>query len=193
MKRRSFIYLISIILLTAVSCEDKFHMPFKETDNGSDKVSFYLDGVAMRSFQERGYLGMSEQSTFSWADDYAYVFEGRAGAEGGGHGSHRVRIDIRTEFPAEICPGVRYEVTEYRKPSNEEELDLYFREPHVWILIDGCPATEGWVEFRSYPLGVASGNFEMDYIDYDGAMHTVRYGNFDSSPDSYGNYDPAFF
>ena len=39
MKRRSYIYIISMILLTAVSCEDKFHMPFKETDEGNNKVS----------------------------------------------------------------------------------------------------------------------------------------------------------
>ena len=68
-----------MILLTAVSCEDKFHMPFKETDEGNDKASLYMDGVAMRSFHERGYLGMAEKTTFSWADVNAYVF--KAGSE----------------------------------------------------------------------------------------------------------------
>ena len=193
MKRRSFIYLISMILLTAVSCEDKFHMPFKETDEGNDKVSLYMDGVAMRSFHERGYLGMAERTTFSWADVNAYVFKSWIGAEGADYGGNSILIDIRREFPEDIRSGVRYEVTPYSEPSNEEELELYFRAPHVWILINGYPATEGWVEFRSYTTGVASGNFEMDYIDAEGITHTIRYGNFDSAPDSFSNYNPSFF
>ena len=193
MKRRSFIYLISMILLTAVSCEDKFHMPFKETDEGNDKVSLYMDGVAMRSFHERGYLGMAERTTFSWADVNAYVFKSWIGAEGADYGGNSFLIDIRREFPEDIRSGVRYEVTPYSEPSNEEELELYFRAPHVWILINGYPATEGWVEFRSYTTGVASGNFEMDYIDAEGVTHTIRYGNFDSAPDLFSNYNPSFF
>ena len=193
MKRRSFIYLISMILLTAVSCEDKFHMPFKETDEGNNKVSLYMDGVAMRSFHERGYLGMAEKTTFSWADVNAYVFKSWVGAEGADYGGNSIMIDIRREYPEDIRSGIRYEVTPYSEPSNEEELELYFRAPHVWILINGYPATEGWVEFRSYTTRVASGNFEMDYIDAEGVTHTVRYGNFDSAPDSFSNYNPSFF
>ena len=193
MKRRSFIYLISMILLTAVSCEDKFLMPFKETDEGNDKVSLYMDGVAMRSFHERGYLGMAEKTTFSWADVNAYVFKSWVGAEGADYGGNSIMIDIRREFPEDIRSGVRYEVTPYSEPSNEEELELYFRAPHVWILINGDPATEGWEEFRSYTTGVASGNFEMDYIDAEGVTHTIRYGNFDSAPDLFSNYNPSFF
>ena len=193
MKRRSFIYLISAVLLTAVSCEDKFHMPFKETDEGADKASLYMDGVAMRSFHERGYLGMSERTTYSWADEYACVFKSRVGTESDEQGWYEVVIDIRTEFPEEINSKVRYEVTPYSEPSNEEELELYFRAPHVWILVNGYPATEGWVEFRSYTTGVASGNFEIDYIDAEGVTHTIRYGNFDSAPDSFSNYNPSFF
>lgn len=193
MKRRSYIHLIWIILLTAVSCEDKFYMPFKETDEGNDKVSFYLDGVAMRSFHERGYLGMSERSTYSWADDYAYVFRSWAGTEGGEYGGNEIMIDIRTEFPEEINGRIKYEVTPYSKPTNDEELELYFSQPHVWILFNDQPATSGWVEFRSYPTGVASGNFEFDFVDSEGVLHTVRYGNFDSSPDHFSNYNPSFF
>ena len=173
MKRISFIYLISAVLLTVVSCEDKFHMPFKETDEGADKASLYMDGVAMRSFHERGYLGMSERTTYSWADEYAFVFKSRVGTESDEQGW--------------------YEVTPYGKPTNEDELELYFSQPHVWILLDGQPATSGWVEFRSYTTGVASGNFEMDFIDVDGLPHTIRYGNFDSSPDHFSNYTPSFF
>ena len=182
-----------MILLTAVSCEDKFHMPFKETDEGNNKVSLYMDGVAMRSFHERGYLGMAERTTFSWADVNAYVFKSWVGAEGADYGGNSILIDIRREFPEDIRSGVRYEVTPYSEPSNEEELELYFRTPHVWILINGYPATEGWVEFRSYTTGVASGNFEMDYIDAEGVTHTIRYGNFDSAPDPFSNYNPSFF
>ena len=193
MKRISFIYLISAVLLTAVSCEDKFHMPFKETDEGTDKASLYMDGVAMRSFHERGYLGMSERTTYSWADEYAFVFKSRVGTESDEQGWYEVVIDIRTEFPEEINSKIRYEVTPYSKPTNEDELELYFRAPHVWILVNGYPATEGWVEFRSYTTGVASGNFEMDYIDAEGVTHTIRYGNFDSSPDHFSNYNPSFF
>ena len=193
MKRRSYIYIISMILLTAVSCEDKFHMPFKETVEGNNKVSLYMDGVAMRSFHERGYLGMAERTTFSWADINAYVFKSWVGAEGADYGGNSILIDIRREYPEDIRSGVRYEITPYSEPSNEEELELYFRTPHVWILINGYPATEGWVEFRSYTTGVASGNFEMDYIDAEGVTHTIRYGNFDSAPDSFSNYNPSFF
>ena len=182
-----------MILLTAVSCEDKFHMPFKETDEGNDKVSLYMDGVAMRSFHERGYLGMAERTTFSWADVNAYVFKSWVGAEGADYGGNSILIDIRREFPEDICSGVRYKITPYSEPSNEEELELYFRTPHVWILVNGYPATEGWVEFRSYTTRVASGNFEMDYIDAEGVTHTIRYGNFDSAPDSFSNYNPSFF
>ena len=104
MKRISFIYLISAVLLTAVSYEDKFHMPFKETDEGADKASLYMDGVAMRSFHERGYLGMSERTTYSWADEYAYVFKSWIGAEGADYGGNSIMIDIRREFPEEISP-----------------------------------------------------------------------------------------
>ena len=193
MKRRSFIYLISAVLLTAVSCEDKFHMPFKETDEGADKASLYMDGVAMRSFHERGYLGMSERTTYSWTDEYACVFKSRVGTESDEQGWYEVVIDIRTEFPEEINSKIRYKVTPYGKPTNEDELELYFSQPHVWILLDGQPATSGWVEFRSYTTGVASGNFEMDYIDAEGVTHTIRYGNFDSAPDLFSNYNPSFF
>lgn len=192
MKIRSFITILSVILLAANSCENKFHMPFKETDQGKDKVSFYLDGVGMRSFHQRGYLGMYEQTTYSWSDSYAYVFKSSAGEEGTGYGWGDIIIDIRTEYPEKICAETRYEVTEYIRPETEDELELYYSTPHLWIFFDGIPASEGWVKFRRYTNGVASGNFEIDFIDSKGVLHTIRYGNFDSAPASFADYTPYF-
>ncbi len=193
MKRTSLISIISVILLTAVSCEDKFYMPFKETDKGDDKVSFYLDGVGMRSFHQRGYLAQYEETTFAWADSSNYVFKSRAGEEGNGYGWGDIIIDIRLEEPDTISSGTTYNITQYTKPLTAQEDSLNRATPHVWISFEGMYASEGWIEFRKYSKGIASGNFEMDFTDNEGQAHTVRYGNFDSAPMSFSEYNPPRF
>ena len=192
MKTRTIITIFSVIMLAVSSCQDKFHMPFKETDEGNEKVSFYLDGAGMRCSHEHGYLGMHVDTKFSWSDAHAYVFKCYLVEEGSSYRWGEIILDIRTEYPEKITAGTTYEVTEYTKPLTEEDLEAYYSTPHVWLLLNGVPANEGWIKFRSYTKGVASGNFEFDYIDEDRVTHTVRYGNFDSSPASFADYDPSF-
>lgn len=185
--KRIFRIVTAIVLLTsAMSCQDKYYMPFKETDNGENKVSFYLNGSPYRSNDGMWGGGGYEKTVESWTSRNKFVLEAFCGPE---HinAYDDIRIEVLLDEGLTITKEVDYNVTVREQGLSKEEEALLMETPHVWISFNGIYAESGKVTFRKYTEGIISGNFECDLTDEDGQTHTIRYGNFDTSASAFAS------
>lgn len=164
------------ILFCAVECveNDFYYMPFKETESGTDKVSFYLDGTPYRSARQ--------QSLISGADAENSRFYLTASCASDAHTGTNVdlRLSICLEEGLTFSPTQIHEIAPYFSLSTDEEDALYWSEPHVRAAVGTIYADEGWIQFRRADGRIYAGNFELSFTDADGERHTIRHGNFDT-------------
>lgn len=176
----------TVLLLGAMSCQDKYYMPFKETDNGENKISFYLNGSPYRSNDGSWGGGGYEKTVKSWTSRNRFVLEAHCGPE---HidDYDEIRIEILIDEGQTIKKETDYNVTACEYGLTEEEEALRKETPHVWISFNGIYAVTGKVTFRKYTEGIISGNFECDLTDEEGQTHTIRYGNFDTAASAFAS------
>ena len=176
----------AILLLSAMSCQDKYYMPFKETDNGENKISFYLNGSPYRSNDGNWGGGGYEKNVESWTSRNRFILEAHCGPE---HIDDYdvIRIEILIDEGQTIAKETDYNVTVHEDSLAKEDEALQKETPHVWISFNGIYADAGKVRFRKYTQGVISGNFECDLTDEDGNTHTIRYGNFDTAASAFAS------
>lgn len=174
----------AILLLSAMSCQDKYYMPFKETNSGEDKISFYLNGSPFRSRNGVWGGGGYQKTVESWTSRNNFILEAQCGPESLNN-HHNLRIEILIDELQTIQKDSEYTVTLHKDGLAEEADSLQQNTPHVWISFNGIYAETGKVTFRKYTKGIISGNFECDLTDEDGNTHTIRYGNFDTSASAF--------
>ncbi|MBP3563131.1 MAG: hypothetical protein J6J54_01755 [Bacteroidales bacterium] len=164
------------ILFCAVDCveNDFYYMPFKETEYGADKVSFYMDGTPYRSVEQL--------SLTSGADSLNNWFYLKAQCVSETHTGTRIdlRISVRVEDGSVLTHTQVHEVQPYFTMTPETEDALYWSEPHARAAVGTIYADEGWIQFRRADGKIYAGNFEFTFSDDKGERHTIRYGNFDT-------------
>lgn len=164
------------ILFCAVDCveRDFYYMPFKETEYGADKVSFYLDGTPYRSAVEQSLTSGTDLANRQFYLGAHCVSETHTGTIAD------LRISIRLRDGLSFDCREVYEITPYFTLSPYEEDALYWSEPHVRAAVGPFYADEGWIQFRRADGQIYAGNFEISFTDDRGQRHTIRYGNFDT-------------
>lgn len=179
MKRLIFIALCMVGILSG--CDDFYYMPFKETDNGRGKLSLYLDGKPYCS-QEPTYNNNGSNGTVSSSlSEFQFSLYGKCGPEGT-YGYDNISIDIRIDSTSRFESGQEYYITRHPSLDNADGTPAEGPSSYVYISFNGRYAEKGSITFRKMEDGVASGNFEFDFKDFEGVSHTIRYGNFDSAP-----------
>lgn len=158
MKGVRYILSLFAMLLFVASCQDLYYMPFKESDKGMGTAAFYLDGNPYRT--SSSYKASGNGSETSCGISFKCISETH------GLGSYSVSINIQTPENSPIQCDYEYKI------SAEQDI------PYVSIAINGYQVVDGYVKFRKYE-SVISGNFELSYVDDNGARHSVKYGTFD--------------
>lgn len=165
------------ILLCAVQCpqQDLYYMPFKESGNGMNTASFYLDGEPFRSERQAGYhaSGDSLGTRFSLTCRCSSDLHSETWAD--------LRISMVPDPGETLSTKKDYRITPYVMPDPAAGIEGTPAETsYARISIGNNYAKSGWIRFRSHKGKYASGNFEFVFEDDDFVEHTVLYGNFDA-------------
>lgn len=156
-------------LLCAVSCPDGFYyMPFKESDEGMETASFYLDGEPFRSEGRNHFYA----STDTLGNTFSLTSRCRSDLHSGTYADLRISIDLDTLQV--ISPAKDYQITPYTGTEGPQK-------EYVRVSIGNMYAKSGWIRFRTFKGKQASGNFEFVFEDEDFVGHTVMFGNFDAA------------
>ncbi len=162
-------------LLCAVSCPDGFYyMPFKESEEGMNAASFYLDGEPFRSESSRSCHMYKD----SLGTSFTLTVRCKSDLHSGTYAD--LHISMQTEPGTQITKDTDYNITG-PQPETETETEGTPEEAgFTRISIGNMQAKSGWIRFRSFGGKLAAGNFELAFEDDDFVGHTVLYGNFDA-------------